>query len=112
MVLLIWSTLMFAVSMVTFAWFGVDEIAIEAAGDGRGGGGGGEIDVGQSKFGFGQTTAWITLGCLCFLTTLVLISFVFFWRVRDFLSFSSSFSSFTHNQLQIWKPFKKSKPKL
>ena len=73
---------MFAVSMVTFAWFGIDEIAIEAAGDG--GGGIGDIDVGQSRFGFGQATAWITLGGLCFLTTLVLISFVFFWRVRVF----------------------------
>lgn len=83
MVLLIWSTLLFAVSMVTFAWFGVDETAIEAGRSGN--------DAGErvEKFGFGRATAWITIGCLSLLTMLVLISFLYFWRVRTFFPCSS-----------------------
>lgn len=78
MVLLIWSTVMFAVSMVTFAWFGVDETAIEAS---QGSGPEGATQ-GESAFHFGLPTAWIATGCLSFLTALVLTSFLYFWRVR------------------------------
>ncbi|KAH8117650.1 hypothetical protein DFH11DRAFT_1037984 [Phellopilus nigrolimitatus] len=73
MVLLIWSALMFAVSMVTFSWLGVDETAIEANG-GEGG------SLNDAKFGL--PTAWAVTGCMSFLTTLVLLSFLYFWRVR------------------------------
>ncbi|KAI5119536.1 hypothetical protein M0805_002558 [Coniferiporia weirii] len=73
MVLLIWSTLMFAASMVTFAWFGVDETAVEA-----GDGGGGDA---LKNNRFGQPTAWIATACLSFLGSMVLLSFVYFWRV-------------------------------
>ena len=65
---------MFAVSMVTFAWFGVDEVAIEASGDNSSGG--------ESRFKFGPGTAWFATGTLAFLTALVLVSFLYFWQVR------------------------------
>ena len=79
MVLLIWSAAMFAVSMVTFAWFGVDETAIEASQDS--GVGGANQDQGKDSFRFGLPTAWMATGSLSFLSALVLASFLYFWRV-------------------------------
>ena len=79
MVLLIWSAGMFAVSMVTFAWFGVDETAIEASQES--GVGGTDQDRGKDSFRFGLPTAWVATGSLSFLSALVLVSFLYFWRV-------------------------------
>lgn len=71
MVLLIWSTLMFAVSMVTFAWRGVDTTFINNSS--------GSDD--PNEFAFGLPTAWVSTGVLSFLTVVVLSSFIYFWRV-------------------------------
>lgn len=80
MVLLIWSTLMFAASMVTFAWFGVDTTFIDAGnGDSGGSDSGGLTD--DSSFKFSKVTAGIATGFFGFLTIMVLNSVVYFWRV-------------------------------
>lgn len=72
MVLLIWSTLLFAASMMTFAWLGVDGTILDAAPDDTD-----KIELSRLH----PSTAWATTGCLSFLTTLVLLSFLYFWRV-------------------------------
>ncbi|KAF8582461.1 hypothetical protein K439DRAFT_1351098 [Ramaria rubella] len=81
LVLLIWSTITFAVGIVTFAWRGVDTTILDAAG--------GDSQVPDLKmFAFGMPTAWVTTGVLLSVVLAVLASFFFFWRVNDFL-FSS-----------------------
>lgn len=77
MVLLIWSTLLFAASMVTYAWLGVNETALEAGGE--------DNSIADSMFD--RTTAWVATGCFSFLMALVVLSFIYFWRVSvDFRS--------------------------
>lgn len=82
MVLLLWATLLFAASMVTFAWLGVDTTFTNEAGtNGTGGGGGGNPGfINFIPFRFGKTTAWGTLAAFCVLTVLVTHSVVYFYR--------------------------------
>jgi len=79
MVLLIWSTLIFAASMVTFAWFGVDTTFIDG-GNGDNGGSGSGGSSGDSSFKFSKVTAGFATGFFGFLTIMVLNSVVYFWR--------------------------------
>ncbi len=80
MVLLIWSTLIFAASMVTFAWFGVDTTFIDG-GNGDNGGSCSGGSSGDSSFKFSKVTAGFATGFFGFLTIMVLNSVVYFWRV-------------------------------
>ncbi|KLO16291.1 hypothetical protein SCHPADRAFT_919983 [Schizopora paradoxa] len=94
MVLLLWATLLFAASMVTFAWLGVDTtfrnenfgnaVTNNGTSNGGGGGGGGGGNSGGFlnfiPFRFGETTAWVTLAAFCVLTVVVTHSVLYFYK--------------------------------
>ncbi|EJD06145.1 uncharacterized protein FOMMEDRAFT_139393 [Fomitiporia mediterranea MF3/22] len=97
MVLLIWSTLLFAASMVTFAWLGVNETALEASN--------GDESLADVKFGL--PTAWIATGCLSFLVALVLFSLLFFWRVWRPSSFRKAVREKKPYRYKQWLPLRR-----
>jgi len=71
MVLLIWSTLLFAASMVTFAWRSVDTTFMPP----------GTSEDENSSFLFGKFTAWFTTGQFMLVAVMVICSFLYFYRV-------------------------------
>ena len=88
LVLLIWSTVTFAASIVMFAWRGVDPNILAAGG-------------GSGTAQFGMPTAWVTTGVFIGLVVAVLSSIVFFWRVT--LSWNLFLQSLTI-VFQVWTP--------
>ncbi|KAF8507709.1 hypothetical protein JB92DRAFT_2793292, partial [Gautieria morchelliformis] len=74
LVLLIWSTITFAASIVTFAWRGLDATAMSAASS---------VPQGPNlnTFLFGMPTAVVTTSMFLALLLAVLSSFIFFWQV-------------------------------
>jgi hypothetical protein len=78
MVLLIWATITFAVSIVAFSWRGIDTTVLDAGGSG----GDASSPPDRSKFLFGMPTAWLTTGFFIALVATAIASFLFFWQVR------------------------------
>jgi hypothetical protein len=75
LVLLIWATIAFAVSIVTFAWRGVDTAVLDASrGDDA-------HMPNLSSFLFGMPTAWVATGLLVALVATAVGSFWLCWQV-------------------------------
>ena len=81
MVLLIWSTLLFAASVVTYSWFGLNEDLLTAQGSD------GPTTLKDARFN--NVVGWVASGALILLVCVVLLSFFYFWRVSSFASISS-----------------------
>ena len=75
MVLLIWATVYFAASVLTYSWFGVNENVLSAQGS--------DPSFSLKDARFDAVVGWVASGTMMLLVSVVLTSFFYFWRVSS-----------------------------